>query len=75
MHKCFTLAALLLFASVAFVGAFFPRVLPRMNNHYYSKLGLKTRVAEEDYVKLGPRSACFVLFVFAIAWIMETAIK
>jgi hypothetical protein len=43
------------FITVGFVVALFPRVLPRLTNVYYSKLGMKTRVAEEDYSRLSTR--------------------
>ena len=61
---------LTLFAAVAFTGAFFPQVMPRMTNRWYSIIGVESRVAESDYVKTGTRAACFVMFVFVVGWIL-----
>jgi hypothetical protein len=38
-----------LFLAAALVATLYPRLLVRLVNFYYSKLGMKTRVAEEDY--------------------------
>jgi hypothetical protein len=65
------LAPLALFATAAFVSAFFPRVLPAMTNRWYSIIGAETRVAETDYTKRGPRAASFILFVGVMIWIVS----
>lgn len=51
-----------LFLAAGFVTALFPRVMPKLTNAYYSKIGMKTRVAEEDYDRLPTRIAGAVLF-------------
>ncbi len=56
----------LLFLAAAFVTAFFPRVMPRLTNTYYSKNGMKTRVAEEDYDRLPTRIAGAILLVVGL---------
>ena len=61
---------LTLFAAVAFTGAFFPQVMPRMTNRWYSIIGAETRGAQSDYAKTGTRAACFVMFVFVVVWIL-----
>lgn len=65
---------LILFATVAFIGAFFPRVLPRMTNQWYSIIGAQTRVVEADYAKMTTRIASFVLFVVVAVWIFIRAL-
>jgi hypothetical protein len=55
-----------LFGLVAFTGSFFPKVIPRLTNRYYSAIGMKTRVEESDYAKIGTSGACLVMFLFAI---------
>ena len=56
----------LLFIAAAFVTTFFPRVMPKLTNAYYSKIGMNTRVAEEDYEKLPTRIAGAVLLVLGL---------
>ena len=51
-----------LFLAAGFVTAFFPHVM-RLTNAYYSRIGMKTRVAEQDYSRVGTRVAGAVLFV------------
>jgi hypothetical protein len=46
--------------------AFFPRAIPRMINAYYSLIRMKSRLAEEDYEKLGVRISGGLFIVFAI---------
>jgi hypothetical protein len=69
MGHLFVILALGLFGAIAFCTAFFPHVMPRLTNSYYSLIGMKTRVAEEDYSKLGPRLAGGLMLVTEIAWI------
>ncbi len=64
-----------LFAIVAFIGAFFPHLLPGMTNRWYSIIGAQTRVTEADYVKTSTRAACFVLFVVVTVWIFVKALS
>jgi hypothetical protein len=56
----------LLFLDAAFVTAFFPRVMPRLTNAYYSRIAMKTRVAEEDYGRLGTRIAGALMLVLGL---------
>ena len=46
--------------------AFFPRAVPRTINAYWAFLGMKSRLAEGDYEKLGVRVTGGVFIVFAI---------
>jgi hypothetical protein len=55
-----------LFLAAAFVTAFFPRVMPKITNAYYSKIGMKTRVAEEDYYRLPTRIAGAILLILGL---------
>ncbi len=71
VHKFAMFLPLSLFATVAFVSAFFPRVLPKLTNRWYSFIGAGTRVAEEDYIKRGPRIAGFILFSFVVIWMLK----
>ena len=64
------LTPLALFATVAFVSAFFPKVLPTMTNRWYSIIGAQTRVVETDYTKKATRAASFILFVGVMIWIV-----
>lgn len=75
MHKFAMFLPLSLFAIVAFIVAFFPRVLPSMTNRWYSIIGMKTRVDEADYSKLGTRGAGFVLFVFVVGWMIKESLS
>jgi hypothetical protein len=65
---------LFVFASVAFTGMTFPTVMPRLTNKYYSAVGMKTRVEESDYSKIGTRGACLILFLIAIGWMIRQAL-
>jgi hypothetical protein len=69
MGHLFVIVALGLFGAMAFCTAFFPHVVPFFTNSYYSLIGMKTRVAEEDYAKLGPRLAGGLMLVAEIVWI------
>jgi hypothetical protein len=69
MGTLFVVAALALLGSMAFCMAFFPRVVPRLTNSYYSLIGMKTRVAEEDYLKLGTRFAGGAILAAEIVWL------
>jgi hypothetical protein len=60
------LLPVLLFLAAAFVTAFFPRVMPKLTNAYYSKIGMKTRVAEEDYDHLPTRIAGAILLIVGL---------
>ncbi|MBB5055563.1 putative RDD family membrane protein YckC [Granulicella aggregans] len=75
MHRFAMLLPLLLFASVAFVSAFFPRVLPTLTNRWYSMIGMKTRVSEEDYARVSTRSACFVIFALVVFWMAKQSLS
>ena len=55
-----------LFIAAAFATACFPRIMPRLTNAWYSKIGMKTRVIEEDYDKLPTRIAGAVLLVVGL---------
>jgi hypothetical protein len=46
--------------------AFFPRAIPRTINSYWAFFGMKSRLAESDYEKLGVRITGGVFVVFAI---------
>jgi hypothetical protein len=65
---------LFVFAAVAFTGTAFPNVIPKMTNRYYSAIGMKTRVEESDYNKIGTRGACLILFLFAVGWMIKQAL-
>ena len=69
MGHLFVILALGLFGVMAFCTAFFPHIVPRLTNSYYSMIGMKTRVAEEDYSKLGARVAGGVLLAAEIVWL------
>jgi hypothetical protein len=60
------LLPMFLFLAAGFVTAFFPRVMPKLTNAYYSKIGMKTRVAEEDYDRLPTRLAGGALLVVGL---------
>jgi hypothetical protein len=62
------------FAAVAFVSAFFPRVMPTLTNRWNSIIGMKTRVSEADHAKVSTRSACFVIFVVVVFWIVKQSL-
>jgi hypothetical protein len=69
MGHLFVILALSLIAAMAFCTAFFPHVVPRLTNSYYSLIGRKTKVAEQDYSKLGSRLAGGSLLVAEFVWI------
>jgi hypothetical protein len=56
----------LLFLAAGFATTFFPRLMPRLTNAYYSKIGMKTRVAEEDYDRLPTRIAGAILLAVGL---------
>jgi hypothetical protein len=60
------LLSMFLFLAAGFVTAFFPRVMPKLTNAYYSKIGMKTRVAEQDYDRLPTRLAGGALLVVGL---------
>jgi hypothetical protein len=74
VHKFSLFLMLFVFASVAFTGMAFPNVMPRLTNKYYSAVGMKTRVDESDYSKIGTRGACLILFLIAIGWMIRQAL-
>ena len=43
-----------------------PRLIPRFTNAYYALIGMKSRLAEEDYDKKGIRVAGAAFLLFAI---------
>jgi hypothetical protein len=55
-----------LLGTVGALVAFYPRVIPRMTNAYYALIHMKSRLAEEDYDRMGIRVAGGVLFVLAV---------
>jgi hypothetical protein len=55
-----------LFGTGGVLMAFFPRVIPRMVNANWAFFGMKSRLAEEDYEKLGVRISGGLFIVFAI---------
>ena len=60
------LFSVLLFLGAAFATTFFPRIMPRLTNAYYSKIGARTRVAEEDYDRLPTRIAGAILLAVGL---------
>jgi hypothetical protein len=74
VHKFGFFLTLFLFASVAFTGAAFPTVLPRLTNRYYSAIGMKTRIEESDYSKIGTRGACLLLLLIAVGLMIRQAL-
>jgi hypothetical protein len=52
--------------AAGFATTFFPRVMPRLTNAYYSKIGARTRVAEEDYDRLPTRIAGAILLAVGL---------
>jgi hypothetical protein len=74
MHRFSLFLMLFVFASVAFTGMAFPNVIPKLTNRYYSAIGMKTRIDESDYGKMGTRGACLILFLIAIGWMIRQAL-
>jgi hypothetical protein len=68
LDRLFVVVALLLIGILAFCIACFPHVFPRLINSYYSLIGMKTRVAEEDYSKVTVRLAGAIILVAEIVW-------
>jgi hypothetical protein len=60
------LLPVLLLLAAAFVIAFFPRVMPKLTNAYYSKIGMKTRLPEEDYDHLPTRIVGAILLIVGL---------
>ncbi len=55
-NKAFGIIAFsVLLGTVGVLVAFNPRAIPRMTNAYYSLIHMKSRLAEEDYDKVGIR--------------------
>jgi hypothetical protein len=50
----------------AILQAFFPAVLPRLYNSWYSFTGMKTRVSLEDYQRWSVRSVGIVILILEI---------
>jgi hypothetical protein len=48
------------------LGAFFPRIIPRLTNAYWDYFGMKSRVAEEDYERISVRITGFCFVVVAL---------
>ncbi len=66
-NKAFGIIAYsVLLSTVGALTAFKPRAIPRMTNAYYSLIRMKTRLAEEDYDKVGIRVVGGILFVLAL---------
>lgn len=70
MGRLFPIIALAAFGTVAFLMAFFPRVLPNLTNSYYSLIKVKTRVSIEDYEAIGVRISGFAILVVEIVWLL-----
>lgn len=60
------LAVVFLSGATGILGAFFPRVIPRMINAYWSYFGVKTRVAAEEYERISVRLTAACFFIFAL---------
>jgi len=60
------IAFCLLLGTVGALVCLRPRAIPRMTNRYYALIGMKSRLAEEDYDKVGIRIAGGMLFLFAV---------
>jgi|NGEPerStandDraft_6_1074524.scaffolds.fasta_scaffold116886_2 hypothetical protein len=58
-----------LLGTVGALVAFNPRAIPRMTNAYYALIRMKSRLAEEDYDKVGIRVAGGLLFFLAL-WVL-----
>jgi hypothetical protein len=43
-----------------------PRAIPRMTNAYYALIHMKSRLAEDDYNKVGIRVAGGIVFLIAL---------
>jgi hypothetical protein len=69
LDRTFVILALLLLGATAFCVAFFPQVFPRLVNSYYSLIGMKTRVADEDYGKISVRVAGGLILAAEFVWI------
>lgn len=69
MDRLFVVFALLLIGALAFCVAFFPQVFPRLVNSYYSLIGMKTRVAAEDYNKIAVRLAGAIILLAEVVWL------
>lgn len=61
-----TIAFSLLLGAVGALVALNPRAIPRMANAYYSLIHMKSRLAEEDYNRVGIRVAGGMLFLLAL---------
>lgn len=68
MGRIFVIVALLLIGTAAFLTAFFPHVLPRLTNSYYSLIRMKTRVVEEDYTTIGVRLSGAAILIVEVIW-------
>jgi hypothetical protein len=60
------IAFCVLLGTIGALVAFNPRAIPRMTNAYYALIRMKSRLAEEDYDKVGVRVAGGVLFALAL---------
>lgn len=65
-HFVALLFVIMSFGAGGVVMAFFPRVQPRIINAWYAFLGMKSRVAEEDYLGLSVRLGGIFLIGMAI---------
>lgn len=61
-----TIAFCGLLGTVGAVVALFPRAIPRMTNAYYALIQMKSRLAEDDYEKVGIRVAGALIFLVAL---------
>lgn len=62
--------ALVVVASASLLIAAFPRTYPRLINWWYSILGFKTRLAEDDYTRWSVRSTGIVFLAAEIGWVL-----
>jgi hypothetical protein len=65
----FVVIALLLIGLLAFCVAFVPPVFPSLVNKYYSLIGMKTRIAQEDYSRVGVRLAGAIILSAELVWL------
>lgn len=60
------IAFCLLLGIVGLLVAVYPRAIPRMTNAYYALIHMKSRLAEEDYDKIGIRVAGGIVFLLVV---------
>lgn len=60
------LAFCVLLGAIGLLIAAYPRAIPRFTNAYYSLIHMKSRLAEDDYDKVGIRVAGGIGFLLAL---------